>query len=94
MYCTLLINNSQLSTRFTTHTKSVLTSIDISVKNVNDIIKKPDPNKAQVHDKISIRMLKLCGYSIKKPVATIFKNCLNERMFPNEWKKSKYSTSS
>ena len=72
--------------------KSVLTSIDISVKKVNDIIKKLDPNKAHVHDKISIRMLKLCRYLIKKPVATIFKNCLNERMFPNEWKKTKYST--
>ena len=63
-------------------------SIDISIEQVSNIIKKLDPNKAHGHDKISIRMLKLCGDSINSPLATIFKNCLNERIFPNDWKKA------
>ena len=41
----------QLPTRFTTHTKSVLTSIDISVKQVSNIIKKLNLNKAHGHGK-------------------------------------------
>ena len=68
---TPLVNNSQLSTRFTTHTDSVLTLVDFSVKKVSNI-KKLDPNKARGHDKISIRMLKLCGNSINRPLKTIF----------------------
>ena len=56
--CTPLINNSQLPTRFTTHTESVLTSVDFSVEQVSNIFKKLDPNKAHGHHKISIVMLK------------------------------------
>ena len=52
--CTSLVNNSQLPTRFTTHTDSILMSIDFSVEQVSNIIKKLDPNKAHGHDKISI----------------------------------------
>ena len=79
--CTPLANNSQMSTRFTTHTDSVLRSIDFSVEQVSNIIKKLDPNKAHGHGKINIRMLKLCGNSINRPLTTIFKNCFNERKF-------------
>ena len=86
--CTPLVENSQLSTRFTTYTDSVLTSIDFSVEQVSNIIKKLDPNKAHGHDKISKHMLKICGNSINKPLATTLKNYLNERIFPNDWKKA------
>ena len=84
----LLVNNSQLLMRFTTHINSVLTSIDFSVEQVNNIIKKLDPNKVHGHDKISIRLLKLCGDSINRPLATILKNYFNERIFPNDCKKA------
>ena len=36
---------------------------------------------------ISIRMLKLCGDSICKPLELIFKMCLRNGRFPLEWKK-------
>ena len=65
-----------------------LTSIDSSVEQISNIIKKPDPNKAHGHDKISICLLKLCRDSINRPLATIFKNCFNERIFPNDCKKA------
>ena len=35
-----------------------------------------------------IRMLNLCGDSICKPLEIIFKNCLKEDIFPDEWKKA------
>ena len=31
--------------------------------------------------------MKLCGDSIWKPLEIIFKNCLKESIFPDEWKK-------
>ena len=36
---------------------------------------------------ISIRMLKLCGESISKPLEIIFKSCIEKGQFTNEWKK-------
>ena len=36
------------------------------------------------HDNISIRMLKICGVSICKPLEIIFRTCLNHGQFPEE----------
>ena len=63
-------------------------SIDFSVKQVSNIIKKLDPIKAHGHNKISMHVLKLCGYSINKALPTIFKNCCNVRRFPDDWRKA------
>ena len=38
---------------------------------------------------ISIRMVKLCGISICKPLEIIFQNCLRSSKFPFKWKKAK-----
>ena len=86
--CTSLINDSKLPSVLTVHTESLLESFHFSADHIGDIIKKLDPNKAHGHDMISIRMLKLCGDSIWKPLEIIFKNCLKEGIFPNEWKKN------
>ena len=51
-------------------------------------MKKLDSNKAQGHDMISIRMLKLGEDSVWKPLQIIFKNCLKEGLFPYGWKKA------
>ena len=37
---------------------------------------------------ISIRILKICGESISKPLELIFKTCLRNGRFPLEWKKA------
>ena len=39
------------------------------------------------HDNISIRMLKICGDTICKPLELIFKQDLTTGVFPSEWKK-------
>ena len=37
---------------------------------------------------ISIRLLKLCGKSICKPLDLIFQSCIKQGKFPTEWKKA------
>ena len=86
--CTLLVNDSKLPSVLTVHTESLLESFHFSTDHIGDTIKKLDRNKAHEHDMISIRMLKLCGDSIWKPLEIIFKNCLKVGIFPNEWKKA------
>ena len=86
--CTPLVNDSKLPSVLTVHTESLLESFHFSADHIGDIIRKLHPNKAHGHDMISIRMLKLCGDSIWKPLQIIFKNCLKEDMLHNEWKKA------
>ena len=50
------------------------------------IIHNFDPNKAHGHDMISIRMLKICGNSIYKPLQLIFRSCIVIGKSPSEWK--------
>ena len=61
------------------------------VKFVNNdilkIIQNLNPNKTHGHDKISIRMLKLCDDSLCRPSELIFKDCLTNGIFPSDWKK-------
>ena len=45
-----------------------------------------DPNKAHSHDKISVRMLQLCGNTICKPLELIFQQAMESGSFPSEWK--------
>ena len=46
-----------------------------------------NPNKAHGHDKINIRMLKICRNSLCRPLELIFNNCLANGIFPSDWKK-------
>ena len=54
------------------------------------IIKNLNPNKVHGFDMISIRMIKICGESILKPLKIIFKSCLENGKFPIEWKKANF----
>ena len=63
----------------------------LSHKNVFDIlkiIKNLDPNKAHGHDNKTIRIIKICGKSIYKPLALIFRDCINKGVFPDDWKRA------
>ena len=51
-------------------------------------MQKIDPNKAHGHNMISIRMLKMCGNTIYKPLQLIFRSCIENRKFPSKWKKA------
>ena len=86
--CSLLSNNSVLPTNLPQLTSKCLDSIHFSSSDIAKIISRLDPNKAHGHDMLSIRMIKLCGNSICKPLSINFKDCLSEGKFPHEWKKA------
>ena len=65
-----------------------LSSINFNNEDILKIIKSLNFNKAHGQDDISIRMIKLCGQSIVKPLSIIFKNCIDNGIFPDIWKKS------
>ena len=46
-------------------------------------------SKYHDHDMISIRMLKICGESISKPLEIMFKSCIEKGLLPNECMKIK-----
>ena len=62
-------------------TDDKLYSFNISSEVIFQLIKNLDPNKANGHDEISVKMLKLCA-----PLP--FENCLASGEFPNVWVKS------
>ena len=62
--CSLIINNIQLPRTLSYKTNERLSSVKITDDDILKIIAKLDPNKAHGHDKISIRMIKICSTSI------------------------------
>ena len=52
------------------------------------IIKFLSVNKVPGDNDISVRMIKLCGQSVAKPLSVIFKICINNGIFPDICKKS------
>ena len=65
-----------------------ISAITFTCDDIATLIKNLDPNKAHGYDMISIRMLKLCGKSICKPLDLIFQSCVKQGKFPTEWKKA------
>ena len=85
--CSLLKNCSKLPTNLRYVTDKRLRTINFITDNIEKIIVSLNPNKAHGHDNISIRMLKICGNTICKPLELIFKQALTTGVFPSEWKK-------
>ena len=86
--CSLVNNNSKLSSVLTKKTCKSLSSPEFSTYDILKIIRHLNPNKAHCHDMISIRMLKICDESICKPLGIIFQSCLENGKFPSKWKKA------
>ena len=51
-------------------------------------IRNLNSHKAHGPDKISIRMIKICGNSLCKPSEMIFKSCIIKGELSSEWKKA------
>ena len=83
--CSLPKNYSELPRDLLFLTKKRLSNVQISNENIIKI-NNLDPNKANGHDMISIRMLKLCGPSLCKPLSIVSNSCLSQVKFPTEWK--------
>ena len=85
--CSPIVSNSSLPTNLTFETENRLFTFDFSTGDILKFIKAFDPNKAHRHYGISMHMIKLCAFSILKPLHILFKSCLEKECSPNEWKK-------
>ena len=83
-----IINNaSTLPTHIQDLTNNCLSSVTFSQDDIAKIIQNSDSGKVHGHDNISIRMLKICGPAILKPLDIIFKQCVDTGVFPSELNK-------
>ena len=89
--CSLNINESVYPGRCVTRCNKLLETIDINGDNVLKIIRSLDCNKAHGWDDLSVSMLKICDYSIVRPLCLIYKEWLETGNFP-ELKKSQRSS--
>ena len=85
--CSIIENNSVLFSSTNPITDQYLASIEFTKYDIKRIIYKLDPNKANGHDMISIRMLKMSGDAIVEPLFKIFKDCLKCAIFSDDLKK-------
>ena len=85
--CNLINSNSALPVNVQYLTDKRLSSFDFSEDDIMKVIQELDPNKAHGQDSISIRMIKICGKSICKPLRKIFEECLRTGTFSLEWKR-------
>ena len=91
--------NSYFASQFTPVTnKSQLPSLEFKIgeriekitftdDGINLMIKNLSVDKAYGWNNISIRMIKLCGKSIVRPLSLIFQSILNDGVFLDDWKK-------
>ena len=84
----MITNTSVLPTNCESLIDKSLSNISFTDNDIGKIIKCLDPNKAHGHDMMSIRMLKIFGDSIYKPLHLVFRASLDQRTFPLCWKKA------
>ena len=82
-----IINNGSVLPEISYKTNKRLTNIITSSQNLCKIIKNLNPNKAHGHDKISIKMIQICGDSIIPPLKMILESAIKLSVFPDSWKK-------
>ena len=69
--CSILQNSNKLSTNLAPRTDQSLTSTNCSEDDILKINQNANPNKSHSPDKISIRMNKICGNSLFKPLSPV-----------------------
>ena len=85
--CSLINNRSTLPTHLQYLANNRLSSVTFYQDDIAKIIQNLGSGKAHGHDNISIRMLKICGSAIYKPLAITFKQCVDTGIFLSKWKK-------
>ena len=76
-------NNSKIPSYLYCLPNNRLCFVSFSQDDIDKLIQNLDPNKAHDHDNISMRMLKICCYSIYKSLEVIFKQCIETGVFPS-----------
>ena len=72
----LMKNDSKFLLRLHFLTDKRLWTVKFVNTGISKIIQNRTPKKAHGHDKISIRMVKVCGKSLCKPLELLFNVCL------------------
>ena len=70
------------------HTDQRLENVNFDEGKLLSFIRALNVNKAHGWDEISIRMVKMCGESLVKPLINIFSHSLQSGKFPSDWKKA------
>ena len=86
--CTTVVTDSTLPNPPSTDPQFKIENVSLNESKIKLILKSLNPNKSHGWDKISIRMIKMCGPALAKPLFTIYKNCLDKGKFPSIWKKA------
>ena len=86
--CVPLNNDSNILYCHKYMTNDKISSVKFENKDIINVIKALYPCKANGYDDISIRILKICDSTIVKPLTIVFKNCISQGIFPDNWKKS------
>ena len=76
--CTPLKNGSVLP----------VSSLDFNEDEILKIIRALNIYKAHYYDNISIRIIKICGKPLTKPLIILFKNSIKSCHYPDIWKRS------
>ena len=79
--CQHIPKNSTLPSIQSFETSNRLSTVDIDSKKILKLIQSLNSNKAHGRDGISIRMLKIFGPSVIKPLSLLFNNCLRDCVF-------------
>ena len=82
------IDNACCLPSFSYRTGSRIKSFHVTENDILAITKTLDPNKAHGCDNISIKMIKICSYSLILPLKFIFEHSLKKSKFPEIWKKA------
>ena len=69
-------------------TNASINSLEFDEEKIKKLIESLDPNKAHGWDNISIRMIKIGGASLVKPLYSIFRSSVDSSVFPSQWKKA------
>ena len=85
--CSIINNSSELPFNLCKKTDKSISTVTCT-SDIATLIQNLDPNKAHGHDTLSIRMLKLYGKSVCKPLELIFQSCIKQGEFPTEWEKA------
>ena len=80
----LIKNDSKLPSHLNYKTDNRLSAVNFSTDDIAKILQNLDPNKVHGHEKVSIRMVQLCGNSICKPLELIFQQAMESGSFPSD----------
>ena len=74
--------------QFFSKTDSIIDSVQVTENEIIDIVKSLHPDEANGWDELSIRIIKLFGKPLTKPLLVIFQNCIHKGFFMDKWIKA------